>query len=1236
MKLRRLLMASALALSFTVTAPAVAKADPISAAVVAFVGFTGTAAAVATFVINTALYAAGSWALGKAAQALGMNKSAVAERQAQVTSLSLGETPRELVIGIACTGGTLVDAFNFGGEYGTGTTTRCIALADHEVDALVGYYVDDQYYAWSGDGVQPGFGGRLSIEFKNARVDGWDAPLHVRQNGGWTLADRMVGITHVWIDTRFDDKVWTQGHPRFRFVLRGLKAYDARKDAALGYTGPNPHVWGDPSTYQFTQNAAVLRYAFQRGIYATGRHGQPEHLLSGRGLSAEEAPPERVIAAANVCDEVVDGEPRYRANGVISTAQTFIEVEEMFAAAMAGVIVSREGGVEVEPGQAKAAVVTITDADLVSGEAVSFSEFLPDTEGGRINTVVPRYVEPAQSWKDHGGPPRRVLVDIQEDGAPREMTLPLMLVTSGKQADRCAEIARLKARLERRATIVLPAEYGEIEEGDWIAWQSARYHDGATVRYRVTSFSLDEKWRMRLTLEEIASSVYGVPDPLEDKSEPPPPPVPVDALELFGVTAEAVTLAGATSAIPAIRYHWDAVDDAVVQIRAEVRKVGETTAASLMTDDVDAGELVMTNGVTPDQVLECRLTPIAASSTRPVVPSNWITVSTTTVKAGDINGDAPGLNQIKADIEAAFGDIFDVSELIGSTRADLEAADAALGSAIGSLDSRADTLETQTASLEANKASVSSLNAQITRIDDVVAVNASQALALVDLENNKVALSEYSTLKGEVTAARDGSSSLLGQIQNLKSVDLDLQTNKASVESVNALTGRTANTEADIIDLELAQAGESSARVEAINELAARSAHRPNLIDNPSGDADFRSWIKEGGPNSSILNDNLAGRIFVVTDYMVSRVYPSAAGDQHSLSYNASPVGGGGVRLQYLTSGGTVEGVNVPNTLGSIDERRRSSAPSTAPAGTTGFRLVVAPPAGASLPVWAIKVNFGAVATEFSDDYSATVLEASVTEQSLAIIDLENQQAIASWYKTADASGGKPVRLGLTSSSFGSFIALEAPFIYWGDNTVFDDATDTLQTTIGGFRRVLAFGAPFGASGNLLDWWGPSSVALGSMTTGNGLNGRMTTAPYVFDNAVSGTRRALVNAPDTSVGSSWVLMAQYTMGGVSAGPDGIIVAARFDVTTFLFLPSGGGVTDFYGEMQLREMAPDGSGSTVLSTKAFNSTTGDPSTSTTAAGSRTGEVRYQVWMRSTQPAETATIGGKVEFQAAPNG
>lgn len=136
---------------------------------------------------------------------------------------------------------------------------------------------------------------------------------------------------------------------------------------------------------------------------------------------------------------------------------------------------------------------------------------------------------------------------------------------------------------------------------------------------------------------------------------------------------------------------------------------------------------------------------------------------------------------------------------------------------------------------------------------------------------------------------------------------------------------------------------------------------------------------------------------------------------------------------------------------------------------------------------------------------SIPALEASVTQNSLAIVDLETGAALAKFELVAAASGGKPARFKLVSSSLGSAIALDAPWIYWGDNTVFDDATDTLQTTVGGRIRVMALGAPFGAASNLLEWWGPTGVALSAMTTGNGYNGRMTVAPYAFDN-VSGAQ----------------------------------------------------------------------------------------------------------------------------------
>ncbi len=644
MKLKRFLLSSALALSFVVTSAQPAKADPVTAAIVTWVGLSGTAATIATFVINAALSTAASWGISKIASSNSKQRATVQERQASVLQLSVGEGPREAAFGHTCTGGSLIDAFNHGGQYGTDYVTRVIALVDHAIDGLYGYYVDDQFSAWGGDGVQAGFDGKLSIEFKNATGEAVVLPAAAAA-GGWTSSDELIGVTHVWVTYKFDEKVWPQGHPQFRFSFRGLRVYDPRKDVRFGYGGPNPHVWEDRDTHEITQNAALNRYAFQRGIYAEGHQGEPAYLLIGRGLSEDEAPPERIIAAANVCDEVIaPGVLRYMAAGIIRASDDFVQVEEMFAAAMAGVIVKHEGGIEVEPGQAKAAVVTITDADLVPGEPVSFSSFLTDTDGGRINTVVPRYVSPALNWQDTSGPVRRNLDDITADRGPRELTLPLVLVTVGDQADRCAEIARRLARLERRGSIVLGPEFGHLEEGDWIAWQSDLYLGGATVRFRIENWNLSAEWRNALSIREIASSVFGVPDPIEDTQEPPPAPVPLDALSLPGADAEAITLAGELNVIPAIRFVWDApVDDAITAIRAEIRVLGETDTAVSRTEAVNSGVLVVSNGVVPQQTLEARLVPIG-SPTRPVQPSVWFTVETGDLIAqpgGDLGDTTP-------------------------------------------------------------------------------------------------------------------------------------------------------------------------------------------------------------------------------------------------------------------------------------------------------------------------------------------------------------------------------------------------------------------------------------------------------------------------------------------------------------------------------------------------------------------------------------------------------------------
>jgi hypothetical protein len=201
---------------------------------------------------------------------------------------------------------------------------------------------------------------------------------------------------------------------------------------------------------------------------------------------------------------------RYRIAGPVYANQEFLEVEEQFALATGGTIVTHQGSVELEPGAAKAVVASFTDDDLLSGSKANWNGgFLSDSSGEWVNTVIANYVEPTQKWSDHAAPVVRDVADVLTDGKPREQQLPLRFVKDVGQAQRIAEIYRRLGRLWARATVTLGPRFCELEEGDWLQWTSARRFGGATRTFRVEAYQVDEKWQITLTLREINSAVYG-------------------------------------------------------------------------------------------------------------------------------------------------------------------------------------------------------------------------------------------------------------------------------------------------------------------------------------------------------------------------------------------------------------------------------------------------------------------------------------------------------------------------------------------------------------------------------------------------------------------------------------------------------------------------------------------------------------------------------------------------------
>lgn len=523
-------------------------------------------------------------------------------RDASASQLQLGEYPRTAIFGRAATAGSLVDAFNYGGTYGTDWELLIIDLADHRCDALEGFYVNDTYVPFTGDGDVAGYNGQLKVYFRSGTESQALPSIVTTSNpaAGWTANDNGAGVCYVVVAYKADaadakNPVWSGGRPRFLWVVRGARCYDPRKDSTVA-GGAGTHRWNNPATWEWSENPIVCRYNWVRGLYACDRVDQPDQLLIGRGLSAIEAPPEHVAWRANLCDEVVDGAPRYRIGGLVSAAEQFLAVEEAFAAACAGTIIQPEGAVEIDPGEARAPVAHFTDADLIVGSKVRWQDFLGSADADWINTVVPSYVEPSQKWGPHAAPVRRNTPDLIADGGPRELTLSLGMVTNGAQAGRVGEIHRRLGRLTGRGQVTLPPRFAGIEEGDWVTWQSDRYFDGETRTLRVDAWASDEGWKHQLVLRQISSTAYSDTAPLTDGSvatnQAPPPAIAPPAAGSW--SAASGYLAGGGIRVPALIVTGASDNSAARFVRVEyVQQAGLPDAATVWSDHGVAGPDVL-------------------------------------------------------------------------------------------------------------------------------------------------------------------------------------------------------------------------------------------------------------------------------------------------------------------------------------------------------------------------------------------------------------------------------------------------------------------------------------------------------------------------------------------------------------------------------------------------------------------------------------------------------------------
>lgn len=419
--------------------------------------------------------------------------------------------------------------------------------------------------------------------------------------------------------------------------------------------------------------------------------------------------------------------------------------------------------------------------------------------------------------------------------------------------------------------------------------------------------------------------------------------------------------------------------------------------------------------------------------------SAWVTTQTPVlIPTGNVSSDTINVGGVPAQ------DVVSATQAVGQIQLDLAEARATLYTATTGLVD-------QTAAL------FSSLNTPTT---GVLARLTSAETAIT--ANNNAAVQRLNAIETTLNAAGTGVVARLGVLENVVSTPttglvsrLTAMETQINTPSTGILARLLVN-ESAITNLTTGKADASR-----VTALEARGVTLPNMIEDgrfnrPLGEV----WYKEGGEGPSVLYDAQIGS-YLHTDgqYLVSKPYLSYAGAIMSVSWSGIATNAGAhLYLQALPSYEVMARAyrNAANNWG--QRYTSDGATYSAPAGTTGFRVVI-DPAGGGMDVSSVKVNYGAVSTFWSDEKTQREINASIKSLEAVTSDLQNSKASATRVTVLEATVRSLPNL-LLNSNFSQINASAAAdsriknwfstgdFVLW--SYYYDSAYGALAGALGG------------------------------------------------------------------------------------------------------------------------------------------------------------------------------------------
>ncbi|MGE4339265.1 MAG: phage tail protein [Pigmentiphaga sp.] len=663
--------------------PAIAGAA-IAAAIVG--ATTGTAFAVTSAVISAAIGIGLSVGLSALSNALlGPKKRTPGGGQ---YDLQVGaDVPRTIPLGLVATKGHIVywNTWNTSSD----RAQLVFALADWECHGLEYVYVNGEKFdllpvssplsnadaEWVVDGydgriILRWFAGTMEQEANSELID------KAKPAGRWDESDRLAGICYVQAELRHDPKVFPGGMPELVFVIKAAKLYDFRKDSSIG--GSGSHRWNNVSTWEWSDNPAVMEYNYRRGFW------RGTELVMGMGISASDLLLDYYFAAANVCDEALtEGgttRKRYACSAVVTADVEHRTAISAFTHAMAGYSYEKAGSFGPIAGAAQVPVADITEGDLALGHPVKWRGKRSRAE--LLNAVFGTYTDPDNQFGGTSYEPITSSTWQSADGGERLATqFDLPSIISPFQARRVAEIRLRETRMQATAEITVGLKFIFLEPGDWIRYTNTQ---GGERTYRIARIRPNEDRTLTLEIGETSAWVYGIGSAPTTGFVTVPPSSPDPLTTVQNVQVQTDTIEGADGQQrPALHVTWTPPDDASIDaVLIEYRIIDQPATMTHRDETPEDGEAWIVQDVMAGTDYEIRVT-ITTTPPRVTTWTPWQSIHTSNnyivlraVEAEQAVGDLrDALDTLQSQIGGDSGDRDRATalkrELLADTEADI-------------------------------------------------------------------------------------------------------------------------------------------------------------------------------------------------------------------------------------------------------------------------------------------------------------------------------------------------------------------------------------------------------------------------------------------------------------------------------------------------------------------------------------------------------------------------------------